>query len=98
MYFQRADRAEWPNLAVPPGEEDRMVKYIAISSYWLGVICAVVALVARMCDALGIFSMRFVTKGNLIDFRSFLDAALLFLFITIASASYASFVSVHRKP
>jgi hypothetical protein len=34
--------------------------------------------------------VRFVTKGNEIDFRSFLDAALLFLFIAVASSGYIS--------
>jgi len=65
-----------------------MVKYIAVGSYWLGVVCSVVAVVARICDALGIVFVRILTKGNSIDFRSFLDAGLLFLFIAIASANY----------
>jgi hypothetical protein len=75
-----------------------MVKYIAMSSYWLGVVCAMVALIARACDALGIAFVHFLTKGNTIDFRSFLDAAVLFLFIAIASSSYAGFQSQQRKP
>jgi len=70
------------------GEEGVMVKYIAVGSYWLGVVCAVVSIVGRLCDALGIAFVRILTKGNNIDVRSFLDAALLFLFIAIASASY----------
>ncbi len=74
-----------------------MVRYIAMSSYWLGVVCAVVALVARACDALGIAFVHFLTRGNTIDFRSFLDAAVLFLFIAIASASYAGFQAQQRK-
>ena len=32
--------------------------------------------------------MRIMTKGNMIDVRSFLDAGLLFLFIAIASSNY----------
>ena len=70
------------------GEEGVMVKYIAVGSYWLGVVCAVVSIVGRLCDALGIAFIHILTKGNNIDVRSFLDAALLFLFIAIASASY----------
>jgi hypothetical protein len=69
-------------------EEGVMVKYIAVGSYWLGVVCALVSVVGRLCDALGIAFVRILTKGNNIDVRSFLDAALLFLFIAIASASY----------
>jgi hypothetical protein len=70
------------------GEEGVMVKYIAVGSYWLGVVCALVSVVGRLCDALGIAFVRILTKGNMIDVRSFLDAALLFLFIAIASANY----------
>jgi hypothetical protein len=65
-----------------------MVKYIAIGSYWLGVVCSLVAVVGRICDALGIAFVRILTKGNNIDVRSFLDAGLLFLFIAIASANF----------
>jgi hypothetical protein len=87
MYFQRE---------IPPAqtylagmrEESMLVKYIAVGSYWLGVVCALVSVVGRMCDALGIAFLRIFTKGNTIDVRSFLDAGLLFLFIAIASANY----------
>jgi len=65
-----------------------MVKYIAVGSYWLGVVCALVSVVGRICDAFGIVFVRILTKGNNIDVRSFLDAGLLFLFIAIASANY----------
>jgi hypothetical protein len=37
-----------------------------------------------------------LTRGNNIDFRSFLDAGLLFLFIAIASANYEWFQSRQR--
>jgi hypothetical protein len=65
-----------------------MVKYIAVGSYWVGVLCALVALVGRLSDALGVAFVRILNKGNMIDVHSFLDAALLFLFVAIASASY----------
>jgi hypothetical protein len=78
------------------GEEGGMVKYIAVGSYWLGVVCALVALVARICDALGIAFVHVLTRGNNIDFRSFLDAGLLFLFVAIASANYEWFQSRQR--
>jgi hypothetical protein len=69
-------------------QEGGMVRYIAVASYWLGVVCSVVAVVARICDAMGIVFVHILTRGNNIDFRSFLDAGLLFLFIAIASANY----------
>jgi len=75
-----------PNYFV--GEEGVMVRYIAVGSYWLGVVCALVSVVGRLCDAFGIAFVRILTKGNVIDVRSFLDAGLLFLFIAIASVGY----------
>ena len=78
-------------------EEGAMVKYIAVTSYWIGVVCAMVSVIARICDALGIVFVHILTRGNNIDFRSFLDAGLLFLFIAIASANYASFQAQQRK-
>ena len=96
MYFQRVLPAAWANFAAGVGKEGGMVKYIAVGSYWLGVVCALVAVVARICDATGILFVRFLTKGNNIDFRSFLDAGLLFLFIAIASANYEWFQSRQR--
>jgi hypothetical protein len=52
------------------------------------VVCALLAVVGRLCDAFGIAFVRIMTRGNVIDVRSFLDAGLLFLFIAIASANY----------
>jgi hypothetical protein len=88
MYFQRVVLAPWPNAPAGEGEEGGMVKYIAVGSYWLGVVCSVAAVLGRICDALGIVFVRILTKGNWIDVRTFLDAGLLFLFIAIASANY----------
>jgi hypothetical protein len=39
-------------------------------------------------NVLGFEMIRFSTRGNPIDFRSFLDGALLFLFASIASSLY----------
>jgi len=47
------------------------------------------ALFSRLMNILGFEAVRMSTKGNPIDFRSFLDAALLFLFSSIASSLYA---------
>jgi hypothetical protein len=45
---------------------------------------------------MGIAFVHILTRGNNIDFRSFLDAGLLFLFIAIASANYEWFQSRQR--
>ena len=87
-YFQRGVLAARAYSAAAMEQEGGMVKYIAVASYWLGVVCSVVAVVARICDAMGIVFVHILTRGNNIDFRSFLDAGLLFLFIAIASANY----------
>ena len=63
-----------------------VVKLIARVTYWLGITCTVLALGARLLNAAGINGAYFLTKGNTIDFRSALDAALLFLFASIASS------------
>jgi hypothetical protein len=88
MYFRAVIRAARQNSTAGTEEESGMVKYIAVVSYWLGVVCSLVAVVARICNAMGFAFLRIFTKGNPIDVRSFLDAGLLFLFVAIASANY----------
>ena len=75
-----------------------MEKYILKVSYWLGIICAIVAIVMRASSSLGFEFVQLNTRGHSIDYHSLLDAALLFLFIAMASAGYASFKSRERKP
>jgi hypothetical protein len=88
-YFQRQIPPAAQTYLAGMREESMLVKYIAVGSYWLGVLCALVSVVGRLCDAFGIAFVRFMTRGNMIDVRSFLDASLLFLFIAIASTNYA---------
>jgi hypothetical protein len=75
-----------------------MEKYILKVSYWLGIICAVLAIVTRVASSLGFEMVSLNTRGHSIDYHSLLDAALLFLFIAMASAGYASFKSREHKP
>ncbi|MFZ0520723.1 MAG: hypothetical protein WAL95_06845 [Candidatus Acidiferrales bacterium] len=70
-----------------------MEKYILKVSYWVGVVCAVLAIVARVSSSLGFEMVTLNTRGHAIDYHSLLDAALLFLFVAMASAGYASFKS-----
>jgi hypothetical protein len=74
-----------------------MEKYILKVSYWVGVICAVLAIVTRIASSLGFEMVTLHTRGHEIDYHSLLDAALLFLFIAMASAGYASFKSREHK-
>ena len=66
-----------------------VAKLIARVTYWLGIICMVLAVALRLFNALGFEFTHMVTKGNPIDVRSFLDATLLFLFASMASSLYA---------
>jgi hypothetical protein len=75
-----------------------MEKYILKVSYWLGIICGVLAIVMRISSSLGFEMVTMNTRGHAIDYHSLLDGALLFLFIAMASAGYASFKAREHKP
>jgi len=66
-----------------------LVKLIARVTYWIGIACLVLAFGFRLFNAMGYEFIHFTTRGNTIDFRSFLDASLLFLFASMASSLYA---------
>jgi hypothetical protein len=70
-------------------EVTMVVKLIARVTYWLGLICASLAVITRLANALGFESVRIVTRGNTVDFKSFLDAALLLIFLSMASSLFA---------
>lgn len=55
--------------------------------YWLGVVCAVIAVILRAADALG-FMGSFVTRGSSVGYMSFLKGALLFLLVAIATSNH----------
>jgi hypothetical protein len=68
-----------------------MEKHIMRWSYWLGVVCVVLAVVTRFLNTLGLPPMLLQTRGNGISYRSFVDGALLFLITSIATAGFAWF-------
>ena len=68
-----------------------MEKLIMRWSYWLGVICVVLAVVTRILNTFGVPTVLMQTKGNSISFRTFVDGSLLFLITSIATAGYAWF-------
>lgn len=65
-----------------------MGKHIVRWSYWLGAACALLAVVARLLNLVGAQPNLLQTKGNPIGYHTFLDAALLFFLICIATAEY----------
>ena len=66
-----------------------MEKQIVTWSYWLGMVCAVLAILARLFNAAGSNFLDFLTRGNPVGYRSFLDGAVLLFLIAIASATYS---------
>ena len=64
-----------------------MEKQIVKWSYWLGLLSALIALVLRGLNALGLFIPTLV-QGRTIWYMSFYKAALLFLLIAIATANF----------
>jgi hypothetical protein len=75
-----------------------MAKQITQWGYWLGAVCALLALLARACNALGIhFLLSFTTRGNPIDYRTFFDGAILLFVISIATAKYVALSSTERQ-
>jgi hypothetical protein len=76
-----------------------MAKQIINWSYWLGAVCAILALLARAFNALGVrFFLSFSTRGNPIDYRTFLDGAILLFVICIATANYGRVNSRASQP
>ena len=63
-----------------------MKKYINRWSYWLGVSSAVITLVMRTFNAVGVWLPGTVVQGITIWYMSFYKAALLFLMINIANS------------
>ena len=63
-----------------------MEKQLSILSYWLGIVCAVLGLILRLCTALNMLPPHMgAPGGNAISYMSFLHGAVLFFLLTIAS-------------
>ena len=70
-----------------------MEKSILTVSYWLGVLCTVLAVAMRVLNMLGVSFYEVMTRGNPIAFRTFLNGAMLFFLAAIASAAYSWYKS-----
>lgn len=63
-----------------------MEKQLFTVAYWIGIISTVLALITRLLAAIGVFVLP-VTPGRVpISYRSFLDGAMLFFVMAIASS------------
>ena len=64
-----------------------MEKQLSTVAYWIGVISTVLALITRLLAMMGVLVLPAQTLGkNPISYRSFLDGAMLFFVMAIASS------------
>jgi hypothetical protein len=68
-----------------------MVKLLIRVSYWLGVVCIVLAVLSKAFNALGLNVLQFMTRGNDVGYHSYVLGAVLFFLMAIATASFDSF-------
>lgn len=66
-----------------------MEKKIAQYSYWLGLLCAVIAIGWRAANALGLFVTTYAPGVNFGYLSAYKGALILFL-VTIATSAYVS--------
>lgn len=68
-----------------------MEKQLATAAYWIGILSTVLALIMRGLALLGIFaySPAVFAGKNPISFRTFLEGAILFFVMAIASTAVA---------
>jgi hypothetical protein len=64
-----------------------MEKQLFTIAYWIGIISTVLAVITRLLAVIGLFALPVATAGkNPISYRSFLDGAMLFFVMAIASS------------
>jgi hypothetical protein len=73
-----------------------MEKQIIRWSFWLGSLCAVLALAARSLDVMGFDTLNFSTKGSEIGYHTFMNGTFFFYLFSIAISNYFCFLS-NRK-
>jgi hypothetical protein len=66
-----------------------MEKRIAQLSYWLGVVCLLIAVVWRIVVAFGRLGSVTIVAGHTLWYISFFDGSILFFLTTVATACYA---------
>lgn len=71
-----------------------MEKVLLKVSYWLGVICIVLAVLSKALNAVGIDPLTFNTRGNGIGYHSYILGTVIFFLMAVATASLDS---VNRK-
>ncbi|MGB6691866.1 MAG: hypothetical protein WBE76_28830 [Terracidiphilus sp.] len=66
-----------------------MEKQLATAAYWIGIVSTILALIMRGLALVGIFAFSGAVVGgrNPISFRTFLEGAILFFMMAIASTA-----------
>jgi hypothetical protein len=66
-------------------------KQLAAIAYWLGILSTILALITRGLAVMGwfAFSNAYAGRGNPISYRTFLEGAVLFFVMAIASGVIA---------
>lgn len=63
-----------------------MEKYISVTAYWLGLVCAILALISRVLLAFDTAPLRVgAAEGLALSYISFFHGACLFFLLSIAS-------------
>ena len=63
-----------------------MEKMIALASYWLGLICVVLAVLFRLFATFGVALAYTPVTGLAISYNSFFHGAIVFLLLSAASS------------
>lgn len=71
-----------------------MAKLVMRASYYLCVLCAVLALITRILASVGSVAAAFVGRALPIGYHAFMDGVFLFLALVLASASVV-FIDKH---
>jgi hypothetical protein len=66
-----------------------MEKLVMRLSYYLCLLCAVLAIVARCLEALSVSAKLFAGRGNAIGYHAFMDGVILFFMLCVATACSA---------
>jgi hypothetical protein len=65
-------------------------KQLSTAAYWIAIVSTVLALITRGLAVLGIFVFPVSSPGKIpISYRTFLDGAILFFIMAIASSVIA---------
>lgn len=65
-----------------------MEKNVIKWSYWLGVVCSVIAVLTRTCGLVGLNLSAFPQIGSSVVYQRFVDRAFFFFIISIATETY----------